>query len=237
MRIDCPTLTNNQREELCHLLQKEPTYSPQRLLDRTGAALALLAGQLLDDDLEDRPVVLLAGRDSNGAGGLAAARSLIQQGAWVQIVTVSPPETYQGTTAKQLQELQALDAAPSWAEEGWTLPPADLVIDALIGYGLQGELHGSARDLIQLANSSLAPILSLEVPSGLDSESGDISRPHIHATATMAVALPSVGLLTQGGRTISGELYLADIGVPQSLYEKMGLTVDSLFNGKPIIRL
>ena len=237
MQADSPALTVAQRQELERLLQEEVGISQNQLLERIGTSLALLAGQLLDDDLEDRPVVVLAGRGNNGGGGLAAARFLIQQGAWVQIVTSWPPDTYQGAPAEQLKELEALDASLSWAEEGWELPPADLVIDAIIGIGLCGDPHGPARALIQLANSSIAPILSLDAPSGLDAESGHICEPHIRAVATMAVALPQVGLLAQSGRSISGELYLADVNVPNSLYQKMGLSVPDPFDGASLIRL
>ena len=62
-----------------------------------------------------------------------------------------------------------MGAALAWAEDGWEMPPCDLLIDAVIGCGLRGEPRGAARSLIQLANSSAAPILSLDTPSGVDS--------------------------------------------------------------------
>ena len=110
-----------------------------------------------------------------------------------------------------------MGARTSLAEEGWELPPTDLVIDAILGYDVQGEPQGKARALIRLANSSIAPILSLDAPSGLDTTTGQLYTPHIRAAATLTLALPKIGLLTEPGRGATGQLYLADISVPPQL--------------------
>ena len=115
----------------------------------------------------------------------------------------------------------------AWAEEGWELPPCDLVIDAIIGYGLRGDPRGKARDLIQLANSSVAPILSLDTPSGLDTESGHLFLPHIRAAATLTLALPKRGLVLFPGRAAAGHVRVADIGIPEDVLESgEGLRVE-----------
>ena len=200
-----------------------------QMMENAGRNLALLARRLLDHDILDRPIVVLAGRGGNGGGGLVAARHLLNWGAWVQVVTTHPADGYQGVPLHQLTILQAMGASMAWAEEGWELPPCDLVIDAVIGYSLRGDPRGAARNLIQLANSSLAPILSLDVPSGVDTTRGDLYTPHIQATATMTLALPKVGLLTPAARPAVGDLYLADISVPPELYERLDLAVPPLF--------
>ena len=104
----------------------------------------------------------------------------------------------QGAPARQLAALQAMGAALAWAEDGWELPPCDLLIDAVIGCGLRGEPRGPARNLIQLANSSAAPILSLDTPSGVDSGSGRVFTPHVQAAATLTLALPKSGFRQVG---------------------------------------
>jgi NAD(P)H-hydrate epimerase len=129
-----------------------------------------------------------------------------------------------------------MGAPLAWADEGWELPPCDLVIDAVVGSGLRGEPRGRVRDLIQLANSSVAPILSLDVPSGVDAESGQRFRPHVRAAATLTVALPKKGLLEEEARKVCGNLYLGDVGVPLALYEEVGLEVLPIFARDPIVR-
>ena len=125
----------------------------------------------------------------------------------------------------------------TWAEDGWELPPCDLIIDAIIGYGLRGDPQGNARELIHLANSSQAPILSLDAPSGLDTANGKLYDPRIHATATMTLALAKVGLLTEQSRGACGDLYLADISVPPDLYRRIGIDVGLLFSEKAVVRV
>ena len=112
-------------------------------------------------------------------------------------------------------------------------------MDAIHGYGLRGDPHGAAVTLIGSANAHDAPVFSLDVPSGIDATTGIACRPAIKATATMTLALPKEGLRAPGVDALVGELYLADIGVPPSLYANpaLGLKVDNIFAKSEIIRL
>jgi NAD(P)H-hydrate epimerase len=235
--IHLPALTPAQKREVDQLLAEEYRITRLQTLENAGRALALMAKMQLDGEVVDRPVVVLAGRGQKGSGGLAAARHLLNWGAWVQVVCADPPESYTGEPAQQLASVQAMGAPLAWAEEGWKLPPCDLVIDAVVGLGLEGDPVGRVRDLIQLANSSPAPILSLELPSGLDAETGRLRAPHIQAAATLALALPVASLLAEPGRSAAGKLYLADVGVPPELYVRLGLEVPPVFGRDPILRL
>ena len=230
-----PSLSVAQMYEVDRLLIDTYGIVLLQTMENAGRNLAQLAKELLDDDLADRPVVLLAGRGLNGGGGLVAARHLANWGAWVQVLLTHPAEQFTGASAHQLEILNIMDVPVAWAEDGWELPPADLVIDALIGCGLQGKPRGKMRDLIQLANSTVGPILSLDVPSGVDVEGGTLGTPYIRATATMTLALPKQGLLTAAVQTAIGALYLADLGVPPTLYEHLGLTVPPLFAANTIL--
>ena len=232
-----PALTTDQMRKVDRLMIEEYHIDMLQMMENAGRNLALLAVRMLDGDVADRPVVVLAGRGNNGGGGLVAARHLLNWGAWVQLLLTHRPEEYSGVAAHQLSILQAMDAPLAWAEEGWELPPADLIIDAVIGYGLQGNPSGAAANLIALANSSVAPILSLDVPSGLNATTGQPHSPHIVAAATMTLALPKTGLLTPAARSAVGQLYLADIGVPPALYGRLGLDVPPLFAVDTIVPL
>lgn len=92
--------------------------------------------------------------------------------------------------------------------------PIDLIIDALIGYSLRAAPRGNALKLINWANNTGAPILSLDTPSGVDSTTGETPGEYIHAPWTMTLALPKTGLLPDK----TGELILADIGIPAGAY-------------------
>ena len=112
-------------------------------------------------------------------------------------------------------------------------------MDGLIGYSLKGAPRAAAADLIRWANSQRAPILALDVPSGVDTTTGIAYDPAINATATMTLALPKEGLRAPDVEKHVGELYLADIGVPPSLYSepRLALKVGHLYAKSDIIRL
>ena len=120
-----------------------------------------------------------------------------------------------------------------------TTEEADLIIDGLIGYSLKGPPYGGAALLIQWANSQPAPILSLDVPSGIDTTSGNIYDPAIKADATMTLALPKQSFLNPEVMLKSGELYLADISVPPQLYNHppLNLKVTNIFTQSDIVRI
>jgi NAD(P)H-hydrate epimerase len=236
-RTALPALTTEQMKKVDRLMIEEYGIELIQMMENAGRNLALLTKRMLDDDIVDRPIVVLAGRGNNGGGGMVAARHLLNWGAWVQVLSSYPPDGYKGVPRHQLAILQQMDAPLAWADEGWELPPCDLVVDAIIGYGLRGDPRGMARDLIQLANSSLAPILSLDTPSGIDTQEGRVFTPHVRAAATLTLALPKRGLLAPAAREACGQLYLADISVPPELYTRLGLDVPPLFARDTILAI
>ncbi len=244
-RLSVPTVSTEEMKEIDRSMVEVYGVELLQMMENAGRSLALLARRMLadaedgdgDGDVTDRPIVVMAGRGANGGGGLVAARHLLNWGAWVQVVCSVPPEGYKGVPAHQLRILQAMGAPLAWAEDGWELPPADLLIDAIIGYGLRGDPRGPARNLIQLANSSAAPILSLDTPSGVDTSSGRVFHPHIQAAATLTLALPKNGFRQPAAAAACGDLYLADIGVPPALYESMGIPAPAFFARSEIVPL
>lgn len=232
--IELPTLSIDQMHTIERLMTELYGIDPLQTMENAGRNLALLAKRQLDDDIIDRSIVVLIGPGNHGGVGLVAARHLLNWGAWVQILLSHPLADYTGAAAQQLATLQAMDAPLAWAEEGWELPPADLVIDAIISDELQADPQGKARDLIQLANSSVARILSLDAPGGLNISSGQLYTPHIRAAATLMLALPQAGVISNAAQSACGELYVADISVPIQLYASLGLDVPLLFARDPI---
>ena len=117
------------------------------------------------------------------------------------------------------------------------IPPAGLIVDALVGYSLRGAPAGPAAALIRAANGHRAPILSLDVPSGVDSTTGQVYDPAIRASATMTLALSKDGLSVPQVREQVGELYLADIGVPPEVYTRpsLGFKVGPIFAREEIL--
>jgi NAD(P)H-hydrate epimerase len=116
----------------------------------------------------------------------------------VEVVVSHPAENFTPVPAHQLDILQRMQVPVAQAEAvNQTESPA-LIVDGLVGYRLQGAPHGSVADLIRWANTAAAPILALDVPSGVDTTTGIVFDPAIKATATMTLALPKAGLRASG---------------------------------------
>jgi NAD(P)H-hydrate epimerase len=154
-------------------------------------------------------------------------------------VVLAHPDSALGDAPKrQLASLQAIgvpvhqpgEAAPLMHE-------ADVVLDALLGYSLDGPPREPEAGLIRAANANAIPILALDLPSGLDPERGLPHDPTIRATRTLALALPKVGLLRSEAAGSVGELWLADISVPARAYEGFGISLGPLFAESDLIRI
>ncbi len=209
-----------------------------QMMENAGLNLAHLArSRFLDGDPIDKRVLILAGSGGNGGGALACARRLHNWGSDVRVFLTRPGDELATVPAHQLDILRRMGVAtvPSVpeAEEG----RAGVIIDGIIGYSLSGAPIGQAAALIRWANAQEAPVLSLDLPSGLDATTGVAYSPCIRAAATMTLALPKIGLRAEGAARFVGELYLADIGVPPALYAKLGFHPGPLFAREDVVRL
>ncbi len=153
-------------------------------------------------------VAVAAGSGGNGGGGLVAARHLANAGVDVVVVTTRSGEDMGPVPAHQLDivERMGIERVPS-------LMPADVVVDAVIGYSLTGAPRGRSAELIA-AIGDARTVVSLDTPSGLDVTTGAIPGLVVSADATVTLALPKIGLRHA---LQAGELYLADISVPPSV--------------------
>jgi NAD(P)H-hydrate epimerase len=197
-----------------------------QMMENTGRNLGDLALRLF------RPasVTVLAGGGGNGGGGLVAARHLVNRGIGVTVALATNENQLPPVTLHQLDIVRRM-SVPITSDPA----EADLVIDALIGYGLRGNPAGRAAELIEWANRQPAPVLSLDAPSGLDATTGAAGNPSIRATATLTLALPKTGLLAAPEQV--GRLFLADLSVPRLVYERMGLAVGDPFTRGAVVEV
>ena len=208
------------------IAEEEFHLGPLQMMENAGRNLAQLALYRF----APRSCLVLAGNGGNGGDGLAAARHLLNRGAEVRVVLATKADDLSPAAAKQLDILRHMDA-PIDGEPS----AADLVIDALIGYGLTGAPHGRAAELIRWTEVPGSPVLSLDTPSGLDVTTGDAFEPCVSATVTMTLALPKRGLLS--APQFAGELWLADISIPATAYERIGVHVPQLFATDSLVPL
>ena len=151
-------------------------------------------------------VMVMVGPGHNGGGGLVAARHLVNRGVHVVAVLIRTDQL-SPTTAHQLKTLREMGVPLVQVS-----PPASVVVDALIGYSLEGEPRGHFAELIDWANQQSSPVISLDIPSGLDATTGRISGHCIPADATLTLALPKTGLAISPS-VVGGSLSPITLGV------------------------
>ena len=239
-----PAVTAAQMAEVDRLATDVYGIAMLQMMEQAGSHLAAVVAAELDDELRDRRVLVAVGPGNNGGGGLVAARHLVNRGARVQVVLARPARRLAEAGRHQLATLLEMGVSCCMAVYDITdaeidreLSAADLVIDAVLGYRGRGAPHDEVGLLIDRIRTAPERIVSLDLPSGMDPDSGVSSERSVRARATMTLALPKIGLLTDAGRAQSGHLYLADIGLPAALYARLGLTVDAPFAAGRILRL
>lgn len=236
-----PAVTPEQMARVDRIMADEIGVGTLQLMELAGYAVAVWArDRFCAGDVRATRILVLAGSGGNGGDGMVAARILHAWGAEPTVCLSHPVETLRGAAAHQARSLLALDLTP-WpppaAGEPVALPHADLIIDALLGFGLSGPPTGAAARLIGAANAHPAPILAVDLPSGLDARGGEPYDPCIAAASTLTLALPKTGLLAPAARAITGDLAVADIGVPPAVYARLGVQVDPLFSQASIVRV
>lgn len=227
-----PAVTAAQMREVDRIATTQVGPNLYQMMENAGRNLAALCAELLGDGWNTAPIMVLAGTGGNGGGGICAARHLANHGGDVTVL-VSDPTRLSGVPADQLTLYRATDARIADIREIDALTPA-LVIDAVLGYSLRGAPRGVAADLIGWMSSQHAPVVSLDVPSGIDATTGAAPGVYVAATTTMTLALPKTGLDTAA----AGRLWLADIGIPREVYRRVGVhPPDGLFTPGYRVRL
>lgn len=207
-----------------------------RMMEHAGRSLARTALETRDEAASpDGPVVVLAGAGGNGGGGLVCARHLANRSIPTTVVLDREPSELDGVPAEQLAILQRMDGPSirTATESGVDgLPDPALVVDALLGYGLEGGPRGPAATLIEWSQSVDPPTLALDVPSGVDPTTGDEPGVAVRPDRTLTLALPKTGL-----RSVSGDLLLADLSIPSVVYEQLNIPYDQPFGDAFVVEL
>jgi NAD(P)H-hydrate epimerase len=215
--LEVPAVTTDQMREIDRIAMEETGPNLFQMMENAGRNLAEMALECLGANWRQARIVVLAGTGGNGGGGIVAARHLANHGARVELCLAAPDKLGE-VPAWQYKIFRSTDGKEVSPQE-LDKEPLAFILDALIGYSLQSAPRGVFADLIAWANSTGAPILSLDVPSGMDSTTGETPGDFIQATWTMTLALPKTGLASGN----AGQITLADIGIPEETYRRAGL--------------
>ena len=207
-----PALTSDQVREVDRLASERFGLPVEWLMEAAGWQAAR--------HCRGRTAVL-CGKGNNGGDGLAAARHLHRWGRLHSVACVDVG-ALRGPAAAEAAALRALDV-PIDAEP--RLDGAQLVLDALLGTGLSRAPDGVYADWIRRINASGTRVVAVDIPSGLEADTGKAHDPCVNAEVTVTLGLPKPGLVTGDGPAVCGQVWVADIGVPLEAYSALGIEV------------
>lgn len=170
---------------------------------------------ILKDYACAKTVAILCGYGNNGGDGIALARLLQDKGIHVLPYLFGDTEKMTNDAKAMYQKMQfiGLEFIPFDGH----LPDCDLIVDALFGVGLTRPVEGAFKNAIESANQSNAPVIACDIPSGISADTGEILGCAIKAHSTVTFSCLKPGLITEPGKTYSGKIYVADIGIPDEL--------------------
>ena len=211
-----PALTREEVIMIDELMINRYEIKLIQMMENSGANLTECIMQVFKPG-NDSKVFIFAGTGNNAGGALAAARHLRNRGLHPEIMIVKGKHHLKDATRHQLKIARELNIPVHNYDPGFDLESYGLIVDGLIGYNLKGELEKPFAEIIQLINRANLPVISLDIPSGIDANEGKIYPTCVHADVTMALALPKAGMLKKGAKQCCGKIYLADINVPYDL--------------------
>jgi NAD(P)H-hydrate epimerase len=209
---DLPTLTSRQVAEVDALAQERFGIALDWLMEAAGWQVARFClGR----------TAVICGVGNNAGDGLAAARHLHR---WGRLGSVSCIDAgrLKGAAAR---EKEALEKVGVEILDAPRLDDAAVIVDALFGTGLSRAPEGRFAAWVEAINDSRLPVIAVDVPSGLDADTGVAYAPSVRADTTVTLGLAKPGLLMADGPYHAGEVWLADIGVPFEAYAAVGVQV------------
>ncbi|HEY8951390.1 MAG TPA: NAD(P)H-hydrate epimerase [Candidatus Dormibacteraeota bacterium] len=210
--LDLPTLSSRQVAEVDRLAQERFGISVEWLMEAAGWQVARFCL---------RRTAVVCGVGNNAGDGLAAARHLHRWGRLSGVSCVDASRLH-GAAALERDALRKVGVEVSTE---LNLEGAEVVVDAIFGTGLSRAPEGKFAAWIKAINSSGSQVVAIDVPSGLDADTGVAYAPCVHATTTVTLGLAKPGLLSGDGPARAGDVWVADIGVPFEAYAAVGVEV------------
>lgn len=175
--------------------------------------------------LKDKNIAVVCGKGNNGGDGLVIARHLSNKGAYVSVYLLSDAKDVSKDSKTNLEIIKNMKmpvyTGASNIQAG--LKKADIIIDAIFGTGLKKDISGIYAKTIDLINRSKKPVVAVDIPSGIDSDNGQIKGCAVKADLTVTFCLPKIGHFAYPGAEYSGSLKIADISIPKILIDESSI--------------
>ena len=218
--MNIATITREQAHTLDRRAVEDYGMTGAMLMENDGRGVAdrLCAANL------DGPVVICCGAGNNGGDGFVVARHLDLRGRAVRVLLLADPARLSGDAELNYRVLEKTDVPIEHIEPATldqSLSGAGCVVDALLGTGARGEPRPPLDEVIDRINAQSAPVWAIDVPSGLDCETGHAARHTIRAAHTCTFVAAKPGFSVPGARAFTGEVQVLDIGAPRKLVEEV----------------
>lgn len=215
---DPPLLRREQVRRLDRIAVERFGIPSLLLMENAGRGAAQVI--LESSNLRRPPVLAVCGKGNNGGDGFVICRHLANEGLPVQVILLGPEEAFPsggdaGTNLSILKKMGvAVSSADSPGELARPLSDAGMIVDAILGTGLNGEVRGAAKDAILALNEAGKPILAVDIPSGLDCDAGTPLGVAVRAEETATFAAMKVGFTRPGAQAYTGAVTVVPIGCP-----------------------
>jgi len=178
-------------------------------------------------------VAVIAGTGNNGGDAMVAARRLHAAGAEVRVVVVGDPAKMTVLAKKQLETITKAGVPVAYVREegelgslGEALEWSEVAVVGLIGLGLRGEVRGVYRAAIELVNGSGKPVVSVDIPSGIDPDNGLVRGAAVKSAATVTFGAPKLGNVLYPGFHYCGKLFVSRLSYPPQLFERVNVELN-----------
>lgn len=216
------------------------------LMENAGAAVAQHVRKMLGP-AEGKKAAVFAGKGNNGGDAFVAARHLMNYGVKVKVYIIGDAGALQGSSKMNFEILKkmGIDILQVLSERDWDkvkigLAFSDLAVDGLIGTGFHGGLSGEMARAVQMINDAQKPVVAVDVPSGVEADTGKALPVAVKAARTVTFGLPKIGLLLYPGAAYAGRVETAAIGLPAVLLEnediKQNMVDDNTIRGLMVKR-
>lgn len=198
-------------------------------MENAGRGVAQAVEQYVDQHRLERRVHLLCGKGNNGGDAFVAGCHLLERGFRVKAIQLNPLDTCSPLCRENGKRFLAKNGEISQTFDFSTT--SGILLDGLFGTGFKGSVRSPYSTLIDAANQSKLPILSIDIPSGLDGTTGSVEGGVIHASETIFLGLPKTGFFLNHGWNVVGKLHGVNFGLPNSIIEETSAEFKLLTDG------
>jgi hydroxyethylthiazole kinase-like uncharacterized protein yjeF len=217
----------DEMKKLDRRATEEFGISEDLLMENAGQAVYFVISQELG--IRDNKFVVFCGGGNNGGDGLVVARKLHSSGGEVKVFLLDDEARFKGAARKNFEILSRMPVEMSRVSSVDSVVPdlldCDAIVDAIFGTGLVRKVSGIYKDIIQLINESRSLVFSVDIPSGINGNTGEVMGVAVEADYTVTFGLPKLGNMLYPGHDHCGELYVSHISFPPALYDARSIKV------------